>query len=87
MAYHAVGLFLLAGVAIAFALWCGLVSPGAFVLLFTVLALSDHVISGPEFSVLYLGWWFTFLVPIVVAAVLEYGARTLLQVYPPKPLV
>lgn len=83
---HAAGMTLLGGGAIYLLLRFGLVTPAALVGLFTAWSLMDQF-TGDEFTGLYMGWWFFFVAPVAIAAIVEYGVRRWFQFYPPEPLV
>lgn len=54
---------------------------------FTAYSLYDHLSSSMEgFTSLYLGVWFVFLVFVAIVAIVEYGVRKGLSIYPPTPV-
>lgn len=86
LSVHAAGMALLGGGAIYLLLRFGLVTPAALVGLFTAWSLMDQF-TGDGFTELYLGWWFFFVAPVAIAAIVEYGVRRWFQFYPPEPFV
>lgn len=88
LGYFTIGMAVIGGVASYSLLRFSLVSPSVLVGLATVLSLADNVVtSGEAFTGVYMGWWYVFLVPVVVLAIVEYGLRRVSGVYPPEPLV
>ncbi|AHZ21233.1 hypothetical protein E6P09_11575 [Haloferax mediterranei ATCC 33500] len=65
-----------------------LLLPGILTTVFTSYSLYDHFSPSMEsFTPLYLGVWFVFVIFVGIVAILEYGIRRGLSIYPPNPLI
>lgn len=84
---QAIGMVILGGGAAYAIVRFRLASPAVLVGLFTALSISDHFVSGPEFTVLYIGWWFFFVAVVGAVTVVEYAIREWLGFYPPEPIM